>query len=114
MTKVLNSEYNWSGKFNKVYRASTEYYKNLEFKKGTFYHLVIPECSNNGFSLYDIDELDNIVLEKLEKPVQMRVFLRTISQCFENEIIENHYEDFLKLIKNCLKRLVLNKAIMPV
>jgi hypothetical protein len=112
--EIISSEYNWSEWFNKFYRSGAEYYYKLKFEKGKFYHLIVPEVSQNGFSLYDIDELDNEILKYLTEPILMKDFLQNISQCFEDDVIENHYDTFLSLIKESLVQLILKKAVKPV
>ncbi|GHT32033.1 hypothetical protein FACS189434_02930 [Bacteroidia bacterium] len=112
--KIISSEYNWSGMFNKFYRVGVQYYEHLKFEKGKFYHLIVLEVSQNRFLLYDIDELDNKILKNLTEPTSMRDFLKTISQYFEDDVIENHYDTFFSLIKQCLSQLILKKAIKPV
>jgi hypothetical protein len=99
--------------FNKYYCSGAEYYENLQIEKGEFYNLVVPEVSQNRFSLYDLDDLNNEILKNLIQPTSIKDFLEIISQCFEDDAIENHYDVFLSLIKECLTQLVLKKAIKP-
>ena len=113
-TAVIESVYNWAELFSKYYRVRVGYYSNVQLKKGQFFNLVVYEASDTGFSLYDIDETDNSVLLLLTEQLSVNELLNKMQMYFEDEVIQEHYEEYQKLILMSIKQLVINKAIQPV
>lgn len=111
-TKTIESVFDWAGLFNKHYRR-IEYYSNLQAAKGRFFNLLVPEATDNGFSLYDISELDATILQQLSEPISIHELLLRMQPCFDEDVLENHYEAFQNLILTSVKELVIKKAIMP-
>ena len=111
--KIIESSFNWSGLLNKSYRLIISYYSNMQVHKGDFLNLYIPEASDNGFSLYDINELDKEILFLLSEPLSISEVLIKMKIYFEDDVIQNHYEEYKKLIIGSIKQLVLKKAIHP-
>jgi len=112
-TEVIESSFNWAGLFNKHYRVGSEYYTDLQINKGRFFNLIIHEISDNGFSLYDIDELDNAILLLLSEPSSITEILMKMQTYFEDDVLQNHYETYKNLILTSIKQLVIKKAIQP-
>ena len=111
--EIIISEYSWGELYKKYYCANTEDYQKIQIEKGKFYNLIVPEVSLNRFFWYEIDNLDNEILKNLTQPISIKDFLQIISQIFEDDVIENHYDVFLSLIKEYLTQLILKKAIKP-
>ncbi|MCL2649915.1 MAG: hypothetical protein FWD60_02670 [Candidatus Azobacteroides sp.] len=112
--EIISSQYEWEGLFNKHYRVGVEYYKQLQIQPGNYLSLVIPEASENSFSLYDINGLDKMILDFLSEPLSINELLSKMQVYFEDEVIQNHYQSYVDVIVTCLKQLVLKKAIQPV
>ena len=113
-TEIIESAFNWAGLFNKHYRVGVGYYLDLEIEQNRFYNLLVRENSDNGFSLYDIDDLDYSLLQFLQKPLFIKELLIKMQIFFEDDVIQNHYQSYMDVIMTCLKQLVIKKAIQPV
>jgi len=113
-TAVIESVYNWAELFTKYYRVRVGYYSDVQLKKGQFFNLIVYEASDTGFSLYDIDETDHSVLLLLTEQLSVSELLIQMQMYFEDEVIQEHYEEYQKLILMSIKQLVINKAIQPV
>ena len=111
---VIQSHFDWSGIHNKHSRIGVKYYEELELEQGNFYHLVIPERYDDGFSLHDIDEMENIILSLLKSPTTIMDLFSLMSQFVEEEVIQNHLEEYKILFIEMLKQLTLKKAIKPI
>ena len=111
---VIPSAFDWGGLFNKFYRVGVKYYEQLQITSGEFFNLIIPEVSVAGFSLYDINYLDDVVMNQLTKPLSVNELLLKMRGYFEDEIIRDHYDSFYEVIISCVKHLVEKKAVKPV
>jgi len=111
-TEIIESSFNWAGLFNKYYRK-IDYYSELKINKGEYINLVVPENTDNGFSLYDIDKIDQIILLFLSEPLSISELMVKMQDYIEDEVLQNHYDVFKNLIFTSLKQLVVKKAIQP-
>jgi hypothetical protein len=109
--EIVPSSFNWGGLFNKHYRVGAEYYQSLQIVQDKYLNLIVPEASDNGFSLYDIDELDHAILQFLSEPLSINELLSKMQIYFEEEVIQNNYETYQNLIITSLKQLVIKKAV---
>ena len=112
-SKIIESSFNWAGLFNKHYRVGTEYYSELQIEEGVFYNLVVPEATDNGFSLYDINELDHTIIAHLTEPLSINEILLKMQIYFDDDVLQNHYEAYKDVIISSIKALTLKKAIQP-
>lgn len=112
-TEIIESSFDWAGLFNKQYRVGTDYYSDLQIDKGCFYNLIVRENSDNGFSLYDINELEHAMLLLLSEPMPVSEVLTKMEVYFEDDVLHYHYEAYKELILASLKQLVIKKAIQP-
>jgi hypothetical protein len=112
-TKIIKSAIDWAGLFNKYYRVGVGYYSDLKITKGSYNNLVVPEASDNGFSLYDINEIDNTLLLLLSEPLSVNEILVKMQIYFDNDVLQIHYEIYQNFIFNAIKELTLKKAIHP-
>ena len=110
-TEMIESFFNWAGLVNKNYRVGIGYYLDLQIEKGRFFNLIIPEASDNGFSLYDMNEIDNAIFQLLSKPISIQKILVKMQDYFENDVLINHYEEYKELIISSIKEFVLKKTI---
>lgn len=110
---VIKSIFDWAGLLNRHLRIGIKYYDVLELKPGEFYNLIIPEIYGDGFSLYDLDEIEKIILEQLSTPVSIKELFIKMHIYVEEDIIENHLEEYEQLIIIMLKQLVIKKAVKP-
>ena len=113
-TEIIESSFNWAGLFNKHYRSGTDYYSDLLIRKGEYYNLVVYEDSDNGFSLYDMDEIDYSIFQLLEESLSIKELIEKMQIFFEDDVLKNHYEVYENLILSSIKQLVIKKAIQPV
>ena len=112
-TEMIESSFNWAGLFNRHYRSGTDYYSNLQIGKGEYYNLVVYEDSDNGFSLYDMDEIDYSLFQFIDEPLSINELIDKMQIHFDDDVLQNHYEIFENLILTSIKQLVVKKAIQP-
>lgn len=110
---VLSSRYNWSGLLNKQLRVGVDYYSSVQIEEGEFYHMVIPEVSEQMVSLIDLDETQNLILSLLAKPCTVADLMKRLEAYIDEEVIQFHFEEFRNLFFVYLKELVINRAIFP-
>lgn len=110
---VVESEFDWAGLINKYTRIGVRYYDTLELAQGAFYNLFVPEIPGNKFSLFDLDETEKLILERLDTPLSINQLLLEMQDYAEEEVIRDHLEIFNTLILSLLKQLVVKKAIKP-
>jgi hypothetical protein len=113
MSYVFNSDYDWGRFYRKFEVAGTEYYENIELKKGSYYYIIINEILNTHFSVYDLDECEKIILDKISQPKSIKRLLWEMREYADSDILENYITIYETLIINFLKRLVLMKVIKP-
>jgi hypothetical protein len=109
--KIIKSDFDWAGIFNKFYRVGVVYYEKLQISQGQFFNVIVPEVSENMFSLYDVDEFENEILNQLNTPLTISELLQNLQYLFEDDVIENYYEKFYEVIISCLKPLIEKKII---
>ncbi|MDR2233476.1 MAG: hypothetical protein LBE56_10180 [Tannerella sp.] len=110
-TNIIQSSFDWAGLFNKYYRTGVDYYEKLKIESGHFFNLLVPEATDNGFSLYDINEIDYALLQLLSEPLPIRDLIKKMEDYFDSDVIQNHYDVYLNLILSSIKQLVIQKAI---
>lgn len=110
---VIVSEFDWAGLYNKYRRSGINYYLSFSLKEGLYYNLVIPEISEGGYSLIDIDELEKIILDHLIQPISIRELLSEMQSYVEIEVVRTHLDEFNSLIIEIIKQLIVIKAIKP-
>jgi len=110
---IIESSLDWGGLFNKNYRVGAEYYSDIQTKESRFFNLLIKEATDNGFSLYDINEIDNEILLFLSEPLSIKEVLIKMKEKFENDVILNYYAIYENLILSSIMQLVIKKAVKP-
>lgn len=68
MSCIFSSDYDWGRFYRKYKTTGVEYYENVELITGNYYYIIINEALNVHFSMYDIDEYEKIILDKVSKP----------------------------------------------
>ncbi len=111
---IITSKFDWAGLNNKHTRIAVRYYGELELAPGEFYTLVVPEIYGDGFSIQDIDEMENIILAHLQAPISIADLFALMLEYVEEDIIQNHLDEYKALFLEMLKQLILKKAIKPV
>jgi hypothetical protein len=110
---VIESNFDWAGLYNKHTRLAVQYYGELELAPGDFYTLIIPEIYGDGFTVQDIDEMENLILENLLSPMLIADLFELMLEYVEEDIIKYHLEEYKVLFFEMLKQLILKKAIKP-
>ena len=85
----------------------------MQIKKGRFHNLIVFEATDNGFSLYDISEEDNTIIRFLSEPLSINDILLKMQVYFEDDILQNNYDDYENYILSSLKNLVKIKVLQP-
>lgn len=110
---IIQSEFNWSGLYNKNIRVAVRYYDDLQILRGEFYNLVLPEIYGDGYSLYDIDEMEYLILTHLQSQMNIGGLFNIMLEYADDDVIQNHIARYETLFIEMLKQLVLKKAIKP-
>lgn len=110
---IIESKYNWAGLFNKYYRRGVEYYEELEVEVGMYYNLIIPELHPTVCLLYDIDEMDKLVLDFFSEEHSLDELLKSFEQYIDEDVLRDDYETYKSYIMSVITRLVTCKAIYP-
>ncbi len=113
---IITSDYDWANILNKFLLSNIRirYYETFEISKGIFNSLIVPEVYTEKFSLYDLEDMDVIILQILTKPMPIKDLFIEIQEYFDADVIENHGQKVFDFLIVLLKQLVLKKAIMPV
>jgi hypothetical protein len=113
---IIISYYDWANILNKFLLSDVRirFYESFEISKGNFNTLIIPEVYNEKFSLYDMEDMDVIILQILTKSMTIKDLFIEIQQYFDADVIQNHAQMVFDFLIVLLKQLVLKKAIMPV
>jgi hypothetical protein len=111
---IIESEFDWAGLMNKYSRVGVEYYENLELREGHFFNLVVPEVYTKKYSLIDIDEFEKSILNHLKQPISIKNLLLEMQLFVDDDVIQNHLNEFNTLIIELIKQLVIKKAIKPI
>lgn len=111
---VIESEFDWAGLLNKHRRVGVKHYEELELSPGYFFNLVVPEISKYGQSLFDLDELEKLILDHLDIPISINELLLIMQSYTEEDVIEHHLDTYNDLLITLVKQLVVKKAIKPV
>lgn len=113
-TAVIQSKYNWAELFNKYYKSGAIFYGTVLLEEKECFNLVVFEATKNRFSLYDIDNLDSLILGFGTNSITVADLLEQTKPFFEADVIENHYGAFFNYIISRIKFLVEIKALKPV
>lgn len=109
--KIIETEFDWGGLVNFYERVGVEYYENWEFSKGHFYNLVIPEISATGFSLYDIEDIDILILKELRTKTTLQELKFKMEKYLNDNLCDEALQIYYQLIDKSIIRLVQYKAI---
>ena len=110
---IISSKYNWGAFWSKVNQPGVPYYKTLQLKQDKYFALLVHEAYECGFSIYDLEALDTIILNMLAHPISINEIIIRSKEYFEEDVIENNMSDIQNLIMQILQRLILKKAVKP-
>lgn len=113
MFSIYNSDYDWGRFYRRFTSTGIEYYANAQLEKGNFYYIIINELFGDYFSIYDLDEWENIILKKLSNKMTISQLLLDMQFYIDDDILQNHMDAYETLILNFIKQLVLIKAVRP-
>ena len=111
--QIIESSFDWAGLINKINRIAVRYYEDMELKEGCFYNLLIPEVTTSEISFYDLDELEKIILDNLSETLTIKKLMSKMNDFVEEDILNNHLDEYYNLILVFIKALVLKRAIKP-
>lgn len=110
---ITETKYDWGAVYNKLYRVGINYYELLKVEKGHYYTLVVQEASDDYISMYDIDEMEKIILDFISEPRMVKEVLKELEQYVEEEVLSEYYPQYEQMIFSFIKQLVVKKAIAP-
>lgn len=116
--QLLKTEYDWAKLYHSTKTSGIAYYNTLNdaehLEKGDYYSLIVSELSPEGFSIYDIDEFEALILSQTEESISKQQLLEKLYEYADSDVKNNYADLFENLVSESLKRLILMKAIMPV
>jgi len=110
---IIESGYDWAGLINKFKRAGVKYYMDVKVTQGRYFNLIVPEVSNERFSMYDITEFEKVIIDILITPMSLNNLLQEMKCYFEDDVVHNNSDIYKKFILEIVKDLVLKKVIKP-
>ena len=114
-TEVIQSKYDWARLYRGQIPTGNDYYEisQEDLREGNFYSLFIKEVNPYSFSIYDIDELEYLILKELNEAMNIEDLFRKMLSYVEDDVLLNNFESYHLLIMQNIERLILFKAIMP-
>lgn len=114
--QVIKSVYDWGGIIRSMRCEGRPYYDQIRLEKGIFFALCVPELNQYGMVLWDIEEMENMILEILEKKghQSFHELFSSLLDFTDNDVRQNHRKIFQSLVLTSLQQLVLKKAVKPV
>jgi len=110
---VIESAYDWSRLYNCLYRVGVVHYEEFVPERGLFHHLIVQEATDYSISLYDLDEMEQLILAYLKTPGSIGALLKEMEQYMEEEVLQSHYDAYRSLVLSFIQQLVVKKAIKP-
>jgi Txe/YoeB family toxin of Txe-Axe toxin-antitoxin module len=110
---TLSSKYNWGAFWCKYNQLGSPYYDELKIEEGDHPTIIIPEANKFGFSIYDLEKLDIILLDIVKNPKTINSILDEVKYYFEDQVINENFSKVRKLVHKLLSQLILKKAIKP-
>lgn len=91
------------------------YYDQIRLEKGTFFTLCVPELNQYGMVVWDIEEMENMILEMLAKngDQSFQELFNSLLDFTDDEVRQNHQNVFKDLVVASLEQLLLKKAVKP-
>ena len=110
---VITTNYNFGGIIGKASHCGTEYYDTLDgTTKAKFLNLILPD-PYFGIMIYDIDDIENFVLEQLQQPLTMQELLKRCENICEPDVLREYYDRYSRYILEVVRSLVLKRAVYP-
>lgn len=101
--EIIESKYNWSFLFDNNKSSRINSPSIDDEKEGKFFAIITPECYKMGFSIGNIDGLDLIILEILEKAKTIQELLFEVREYFEEDELKQSHTRFEKLVFGRIK-----------
>jgi len=111
--EIIDSHYDWTLLDDRESSLVIIVQKILESCQEMGSIIMIPECHKEGYSLVHVDDLDMYILELLKKPLSIKLLFEELAKEFDNEELNNSYEEFKLLIFGRIKTGLVNKLIVP-
>jgi len=114
--QVIESVFDWGGIIRSMRCEGRPYYDQIRLEKGTFFTLCVPELNQYGMVVWDIEEMENMILEILANngAQSFKELFSRLLDFTDNEVRQNHQKIFQDLALASLEQLVLKKAVQPV
>jgi hypothetical protein len=106
---MVESRFDWTGELNGKEGFITAELEEPRPEK--YITAMIPECDKIGFSVDNIDELDVIILQALQRPATIHQLFEEVKNCFDADELEECKNEFEKLIFGRIKKGLVNKSI---
>lgn len=108
--EILESKYEWSPFFGKKDSNKLYIIPRPIKKAAKIYAVVTPECDVEGVSIENIDNLDLIIFEILEKAKTVQELLDELKTYFDDEELNKSQKEFEKLIFGRIKLTLSHKV----
>ena len=109
--EIIESDYDWSYYFEKNYnvRLNVNPLPNKEIT--TINSLIMPECSDVGFTVSTLDDLDLVVLKILQTVKTINELIEELKHYFDEDDLNYSKAEFELLIFKKIKKGIHNKSI---
>lgn len=113
--QVIESVFDWGGIIRSMRCEGRPYYDQIRLEKGTFFTLCVPELNQYGMVVWDIEEMENMILEILpnNRDQRFQELFNRLLDFTDDEVRQNHQKIFKDLVLASLEQLVLKKAVKP-
>lgn len=114
--QVIESVFDWGGIIRSMRCEGRPYYDQISLEKGTFFTLCVPELNQYGMVVWDIEEMENMILEILANngAQSFKELFSRLLDFTDDEVRQNHQKIFQDLALASLEQLVLKKGVQPV
>ncbi len=111
--QIVESQFDWTILESPEYLYANAQ-KLLDQEPSEVYTLVVPECTEKGYSTVNIDSLDILILSIIEERKTVTSLLEQLKASFDPNDLEDSKAEFEKLIFGRIKNGLQNKSIKAI
>lgn len=109
---IVETRFDWSQWVYDLRFANVPVYNNHSLESESFLTLVVAECDQWGYSLANIDSLDQLIISLLEKAMTVSELMDSLRPYFDKDDLESSGKEFRQLIFGRIKKGILNKSFL--
>jgi len=109
--EIIRSKFNWEILDEDLVLMKMKFQKIMLSNKLWNYFAIVPECSKEGYSFTNVDDLDLYIFSCLKTPISIDKLTKEIAERFDPEELKNAYSEFELLIYGRIKFALRNKLV---